>query len=130
MNLEELFKNIDDDLTLSHTNLQDKIYEIPKLHNKYLRLFFDTKNKLNKKQIQIDILYKETYMKFKNENEILDKKQIEFHILSDTDYSKLNYELKKLNNLVDVLEKTVKRVNNMSFDIKSIIDYLTFIQAG
>ena len=66
----------------------------------------------------------------KDNDELLDKKEIQFHIMADDEYAKLNYTFQCATDMVDVLDRTVKKVNNLSFDFKNIVGYLTFIQGG
>ncbi len=128
MNKKELLDGIDKDLCVNSENLEVKIYEISGLHSKYLRLFFDSKTKLNKKKRDLDIFYKKLYYKIKEEsNDLINQKEIIFNILGDEFYSKLNLEVQTLTDLVDILDRTIKKVNNMSFDIKNIISYQSYL---
>lgn len=128
MDKKELMDMIKDDLTLSEANIETKMYTIPSLHSKYLGLYFNTKTKLNKLDKELSALYLKKYNIFKDNNELLDKKEIQFHIMADDEYAKLNYKVRCAADMVDVLDRTVKKVNNLSFDFKNIVGYLTFIQ--
>ena len=127
MNKKELLDGIKDDLEITPENVQDKLYKIPSLHSKYLGLYFNTKNKLNKKEKELAILFKTKYNMFKEGDEILDKKEILFHVMADEEYANLNCEVQSITDLVDVLDRTVKKVNTLSFDVKNLIDYLQYI---
>ncbi len=128
MNKKELLDDIKNDLFLDSINIENKLYEIPSLHAKYLKMFFNTKSKLNLKQKELSILYKEKYNKLKDGDDILSAKELIFMIQGDGEYSQLNYEVQVLTDLVDIIDRTVKKVNNLSFDVKNIIDYLKYIQ--
>lgn len=60
MTLDELFEEIDNDFNINFENLADKIYKVPALHSKYLRLFFNHKSKLNKYNEELNKLYKKS----------------------------------------------------------------------
>jgi hypothetical protein len=124
MTKTELLKMIDDDLDITPENLEGKLYTIPALHSKYLRYFFDFKNKANKRRRELNALYKEKWIFYKEGEDLLDKKELQFHILADEEYAKMHYETQVLDDLVDVLDRTVKRVNGLSFDVKNLIEYL------
>ena len=124
MNKNELLFGIQTDLEITIENIDSKIYQVPGLHSKYLRLFFNTKTKLNKKQKELNILYKKIYYHIKDEaNEIMNQKEIIFNILGNEEYAQLNLEVETLIDLVDILDRTVKKVNTLSFDIKNIIAF-------
>ena len=123
MDKKELMNQIKDDLTLNVSNINTKLYEIPSLHSKYLGLYFNTKSKLNKLERELASLFKQKYQYYKDGDELLDKKEIQFHIMADEEYSLLNYKVRTAYDMVDILDRTVKKVNNLSFDVKNIIDY-------
>lgn len=123
---EDLFEEIEKDLEINSVNLQEKLFKVPNLHTKYLRMFYSYQKIYLKKKKELNELYTTTYDKYKNGDEILDKKEIQFYILSDEEYSELKYKVNQLENMIDVLEKTVKRVNNLSFDLRHIIEWVKF----
>jgi len=133
MTIDELMQMIDEDLTLNATNLQDKLYKIPNYHSKYLRLFFDYKNKLLKHKQSLDLCYKSKYHYYAGIEKdcyefTLDKKEIEFHILSDKEYSDLNLKVEQYKLIVQCLDLTLKRVQYLSNDCKNVISLLQYYQ--
>lgn len=130
MTKDELLDSIECDLEINAVNLETKIYEAPGLHSKYLRLYFDSKIKLNKKKHELNILYKKRYYEIKEDsNDLMNQKEIIFNILGDIEYSKLKLEVDILDDLVDILDRTVKKINYLSFDIKNIMEFMKY-QAG
>lgn len=129
MNLKDLLEQINTDFDISHTNLQDKLYEIPKLHAKYLRIFFGEKVKLNKLESNLAELYRNKYYYYKEDCDRLPQstKEIEFNILADEEYSELNKETKNQAALVEVLDRAVRKAERLSFDVKNIIEYLNYV---
>lgn len=128
MNKKELLEMIEKDLAITPQNLESKLYAIPGLHSKYLGIYFNTKTKLAKQEKELAALYKQKWVEYKEGDDLLDKKEIQFHILADDDYSKLHYQVQVAQDLVDVLDRTVKRVGNLSFDVKNLVAYLQYMQ--
>lgn len=128
MKKAELLKMIENDFKLTHDNVESMMYAVPGLYSKYLRLYFEFKTQLSKKQKQLAEKYKSTWIKYKEGDDLLDKKEIQFHILADEEYSQLHYETQVLEDLVDVLDRTVKKANSLSFDVKNLVEYLKYMQ--
>lgn len=128
MKKADLMKMIEEDMKLTAENLEGKLYEIPAMYSKYLRYYFDFKTKLAKKQKELAEMYKAKWIKYKEGDDLLDKKEIQFHILADEEYSQLHYETQVLDDLVDVLDRTVKKANSLSFDVKNLVEYLKYMQ--
>jgi hypothetical protein len=132
MTIDELMQMIDDDLTLNQSNLQDKLYKIPNYHSKYLRLFFEYKNKLIKEEQKLNVVYRDLYHYYNGVSSecyeyTLDKKEVQFHLLADEKYIEQNLKVEKLKLLVSCLDMTIKKVNYMSQDVKSILGYLSYL---
>lgn len=132
MTIDELMTMIDDDLTLNHNNLQEKLYKIPNYHSKYLRLYFDYKNKLINAQRNLDNIFTSKYHYYAGIEKdcyefTLDKKEIQFHILSDPEYSEQNNKVEKLKLLTECLDRTLKRIGYLGNDCKVIVDYQKYI---
>jgi hypothetical protein len=128
MNKKELLDGIEKDLDINTSNIETKLYEIPGLHSKYLKLYFNTKTKLAHSQKELALMYREKWTKYRDGEDLLDKKEILFHIMADEEYAELNYRVQVATDLVDVLDRTVKRVGNLSFDMKNLVAYLTYLQ--
>jgi tRNA uridine 5-carbamoylmethylation protein Kti12 len=128
MTKKELFDELEKDLELTPNNLLDKVYEVPKLYNKWQRIYFSNKKKLNKKSKELDALYKQKYYYYKDGDRLLDNaKEINFNVLSDEEYAKLRLEVETLKDLVKVLEQSIDRIGKISFDIKNIIAWNEFL---
>lgn len=129
MSLEELLSMIDVDLKLDKTNFESKIYDIPSLYSKYLRLFTIESIKLNKLEKKQALAYRQKYDYYKFEYKVkLDsEKIIDFHITSDSEYLEINSTLKQQKLLVNILESTLKRVNNLGFDVKNIVEFQKYL---
>lgn len=129
MSIDELFTEIENDLTITFDNFQEKSYKIPSYHSKYLKLYFDQKKLLNKTLESLNKLYKDKYYYYTQEYEYkLDNaKEINFHIYSDEEYSKLNLKVENQKLLVDCLERTLRRVQFLAKDISNIQEQLKYM---
>ena len=128
MTKKELLAMIKVDLEINAGNLETKLYEVPSLHSKYLGLYFSTKTKLAKSEKELAQLFKERWSFYKDGDDLLDKKEILFHIMADEEYATLNMNVQIATDMVDVLDRTVKRVGNLSFDMKNLVSYLAYLQ--
>jgi len=128
MDFTELQQELDDDMDLNEMCLPSKLLRIPNLHNKYMRYLFRESNRLIIMQEKSRELYRDLWYHYKNNHDfLLEKKEIMWHVESDTKYTKILTKLKKQENLVDFFERAVKKCNNISFDIKNIIEYKKFM---
>ncbi len=130
MTIKELMEEVDKDFDIKYTNLDKKLYTIPQLHSKYLNFLLKEKTKYYKIKQELDKLYKKKYYHYRhNHSYVLENhREISFHIEADDEFSEL---LKKVNNkkaLVEYLESVVKKAHNISFDIKNILQHLTYMQ--
>ncbi len=127
--LDKLFEEIENDLSITVSNYQEKTYTVPALHSKYLRLFFKQKKILNKLNEELAKLYRDKYHYYTHDYEYTldNSKEINFHIYSDADYSNLNLKVENQKLLVDCLDRTLKRVQYLSKDISNIMDTIKYI---
>ena len=124
MNLEELNEEIKEDFSLSEQYLEEKLRQIPNVHNKYMRLYIKEKQKLNSLQSELRLLHREKYYWYKNDFEFtLTASQLEWHVSQDEEYNKKFFLCQRQEDLVDYLKDTVKKASQLSFDVKNLIEY-------
>ena len=128
MNVNELFKEMEQDFDINYDNLKDKLFEIPKLHNKYLKMYFKQKTKLLNCVNKLKALYKDKYLYYSKHYEYnLSTKEVQFFIEGDDEYQKLYMNCEKQKEIVKVLEEAVEKAKKLSFDAKNILQYLEYI---
>lgn len=127
MEKKDIFDELENDLNITEENLKEKLYKIPMIHCKWQKVFFNQKKKLIGKTKELSILYRKKYYEYKEGENLLNLKEIDFHIISDPEYSELRSEVQKLELLVSTLESSIKKISQMTFDVKNIIEYLQFI---
>lgn len=128
-NKKDIFEEIEDDLNINHTNLNSKIFEVPKLHSKYLKHFFREKKKMHKMEKELNQLYriKYHYYAFDYEHKLDNAREIQFHVLADEEYAEALRKFENQKTVVDMMDRTLKKVSQLSFDIRNTIEYLKYI---
>jgi hypothetical protein len=126
--IEEIIKEVEEDLTITMDNLDKKLYQIPKLHSKYLKYFYEYSKVLITLEKDLKKCYREKYYyyTFEHNKKLENAKEVEFHIISDDDYAPILERRNKAKAIVDVLDRAVNKVDKLSFDVKNIIDYLKY----
>jgi hypothetical protein len=110
-------------------NIEKKLYKIPQLHSKYLKLYLKAKVKLSKLERELNDLYRKKYhyYSFEYEERLESVKEIQFHILGDEEYSDVKQQLDNQDATVKTLEYAVKKTQQLTYDIKNIIEYTKYI---
>lgn len=129
MDIQKLMDDIELDFNLTFENLTKKMYEVPNLHSKYLRIYLKQKSILHRLEKQASKKYRELFhhYTFDYEVRLSGSKEVEFHIVSDEAYADLNEKVKNQKILVDVLDRVLKKAQQLSFDVKNIMEHLKYI---
>lgn len=127
--MNDLMEEINNDLTVNHLNLSEKLFISPNLHSKYLSKYFKAKAKLNKLESELAKLYKERYhyYTFEYHKKLESSKEITFHILGDDTYSQKELDCNNQKLVVDVLDRTLKKIMYLTQDIKTAIEYIKYL---
>ena len=127
---EKIKKEVDKDLEITQENLDTKIYEIPSLHSKYLRLYYHESLILEKMETALARLYVKKHHYYRHDYDyVIKDSQVSWYIDGDEEFSKRKYQINKQKLQVDFLERTLKKINQLSFDVKNIIEWVKF-QSG
>jgi hypothetical protein len=144
MNIEEIVSYWDKDSKIDETELGGEAIKIPKLHNKYLKIYmgervslFKMKGMRNKlKKVLVEYYLGELD---RDELEELDrdpfykkllKNEVENYIESDDLYIETNLKVAMQQEKVDYLDSIIKSLNSRNFQIKSALDWLRFTQGN
>lgn len=126
-----LMSQLDDLLKINIKNLDKKLFQIPPIHNKILKLFFKHKMLLQTMNRDLSILFAKKWRHYKYEqDEVLTDKTCMFFIEGDEEYANKKMELGKQQVLVEYLTKAVDKASKLGFDVKNIIDYLKYLNGG
>jgi hypothetical protein len=109
---------------LDKADLEAKLRSIPNLHSKWLRYFMKRSKVLLQKERDLRDLErtKRKFYLYKYDYEVKPT-QVQFYIDSDEQYSKQLYQVNLQRKLVDLIERTLKKTTQLSFDLKNLIDF-------
>lgn len=144
MKIEEIVSEWDKDSKLDETELGEEATKIPKLHNKYLKIFMGERVTLFKQKSERNKLKKvliEYYLGELDRDELeelgreqfykkLLKNEIDNYIEADDLYISNNLKVALQQEKVDYLDAIIKSLNNRNFQIKSAIDWYRFTQGS
>ena len=106
-------------------NLDQKLKEIGKLYAIVLKKYKETLYALNKKEIELSNVWAERYSYFKCDCDFqLTNAEIKNFIDNDIETSQLRLEIKNLKTDTEVLEKHLKNIESLRWDIKTLVEYL------
>lgn len=140
MKIEEIYEMWSKDCEIDQTNISNESANIPKLHNKYFRIYMEEgmkKRQLEAKYKQLKLL-KEQY--YKGELDISElneygwepqplkilRQDIPAHVEADKDIIDMSLKIGMQQEKVNYLEAIIKMINNRGFQIKSIVDWERF----
>lgn len=137
MKSETLFEEWAKDCIVDETNLDNASLDIPKLHSKYLRIFFEEKLRLQVFETQFQVLKREKYV-FYTEGHTAEtrekkwelpprgsiiKSEVQIYLDSDPDIITMSLKLGQQKEKVASLKDIVSNINYRHITIKNIMDY-------
>ena len=131
-NLEERINNFNKihskiviwDANTAKQKIQNIPRDIAKLHKLYLAIGKD----INTVQEILGTLYIEKYVHYKTEYDIVLKdSEIKQFIQSDRDYIELENVKSRLSTFLDIIEKSIKNIDSLRWDIKNYLEWQKFI---
>ena len=145
MKIDDVIEMWTKDAKIDDVELDRESLDIPTLHGKYLKLYYDEKLKLKKYKIQYKTLYKvlsEYYRGDLNNPEDLEdlkrepwsrtviKQDIPQYIEGDDDMIALVTKMVYQEEVVSLLEDILKMINNRGFHIRAAIDWRKLTNFG
>lgn len=144
MNIQEVFAEWEKDCRIDKSQLDDESINIPRLHNKYIKMYAIERVRLK----ELNVSYNETKRKLikyyrgemdKNELQDIGRPQFlsratgkEFEMLVETDdlMTKQVLKLAAQEEKVEFIKSVVASINRRSFDIKNAIDFMKWSQGA
>lgn len=137
MKLEEIKDAIAQDLKIDRFNLVDESARTPNLFSKYLSIYMDEKAKLRAIQRKFWETYKERREYYsgsagddKYKEEPFDRKiirqDLDIWLDADNKIQDLKDRLTFQELIVEILERTLKEINNRNYVIRCMIDVIKF----
>jgi hypothetical protein len=129
MKLSELQKEIEYDFSLAPDELQSKIYEIPKLHSKYLGKYNKALATYQNLSVKMSKLYRNKWHKYSKEYEykLSSQKEIILYVEGDKDIIELRLQLDSAERIKNYLKEVVDKTKQLTFDVKNLIEFLKYI---
>lgn len=142
MNIEEIKKLVEKDMTINPTDLDRESLNIPVLHNKYLVILMEEKLKLKKFESNLKVLSKNKWLYYSgkmSEEQLktlnwepfelaLLRQDLDKFIESDLEVIECSNKLELQKEKVTYLENVIKIVSNKAWNIRSAIDWIKFTQ--
>jgi hypothetical protein len=144
MKIEDIVSEWDKDCKIDETELDREATKIPKLHNKYLKIFMGErvvlfKLKAENKRIRKTLI--EYYLGELDREELSEinrdqfykkllKNEVETYLEADDMYIENTLKVSVQGEKVAYVEAIVKSLNNRHFQIKSAIDWVRFTQGS
>ena len=144
MKIEDIVSEWDKDCKIDETELDGEATKIPKLHNKYLKIFMGErvvlfKLKAENKRIRKTLI--EYYLGELDREELSEinrdqfykkllKNEVETYLEADDMYIENTLKVSVQGEKVAYVEAIVKSLNNRNFQIKSAIDWVRFTQGS
>jgi hypothetical protein len=144
MKIDEIVSLWDKDSKLDETELGEEAAKIPKLHNKYLKIFMGERITLFKTKAERNKLKKvlqEYYLGELDRDELAElgreqfykkllKNEVETYLEADDAYIEITLKVAMQQEKVDYLDAIIRSLNNRNFQIKSAIDWYKFTQGS
>ena len=112
-------------MDINPNNLDEKLKEIGKLYSIVLKKYKETLYALNKKEIELSNAWAERYSYYKCDFDFqLTNAEIKNFIDNDIETSELRLEVKNLKADCEVLEKHLKNIESLRWDIKTLVEYM------
>jgi len=140
MKIEEIYEMWSKDGEIDQTNISSEAANIPKLHNKYFRIYVEEGLRLRKMEATHKELYKLKGEYYRGELDMEElkehgwepqplkilKQDIPNYLEADKDIINSTLKISHQKSIVDYLDSIIKMINNRNFALKSIIDWERF----
>lgn len=144
MKIEALFEEWNKDSIIDDINLDTASLDVPKLHAKYLRIFFDDKMRMQKYEADFQVLKREKYVFYTegHTQETRDKgwelpprgaiikSEVQIYLDSDPDIITASLKLSQQKEKVAVLKDIISNINYRHITIKNVMDYRKWSQGS
>lgn len=137
--LDMLKEMADEDLNIDRSQLDYESLRTPKLHNKWLRMLFDRKERIKNLEFKKKILTRDTWLYYNGKaSEEVYKKRGPFHlkvmktdlnmfIEADEEANKMDANIERAKGELEFVQKTLDEINRRSFHISNALKALRFL---
>lgn len=136
--LDMLKQMADVDLKIDKSLLDQESLRTPNLHNKWLRMLYDRKEKLKMFDCKKKILTRDKWLYYNGKasddvykekgvfNYKVMKSDLQMFIDADEDFHKLEAQELRVKNEVEFIQNTLAEINRRSFNIANAIKFMMF----
>jgi len=123
MDIKKLISEIEADTKVDELNLREVQFKLPAIKHKYAGMLIRAKIELNEKKKKYEESKKSLVKKIKDSSPV----KLTLNVMNDAadetpNLRNINDEIKNLQLVIELLEKTEKTIASMTFDIKNIIE--------
>jgi hypothetical protein len=140
MKIEDIYSEWEKDGSLDNMDLSNATANIPKLHNKYFKMYVTEGYLLKKMKAEYKMFCKLKSDYYNGNLDAAELKEygwnpqpmkilradIQTYVDSDIDVVKMSLKIGMQEAIVDYLESIIKQISNRNFMIKNIIDFEKF----
>lgn len=140
MTLDQISEEWRKDAAIDSTELGTESLKIPQLHSKYMKIYFDERQKLKAYEFKSreTFLKKYEYYNGRMSREELEeagwapfvkklmKNEIDMYIDSDKDIINIKMRMEAQKEKIDFLEEVLKNINQRNYQIKNAIEWQRF----
>jgi len=129
MTIEELQKQIAEELKIDKNSLDSSSSENPLLMQKYINLFLRESNVLNKLQSQFSSLYKDKTIFYKTDFKYVPDnfRELNAFVEGDEEMIAIKEKIANQNSIVKFLSDTISTFKDRGWAIKNMIDFRRFM---
>jgi hypothetical protein len=144
MKLDEIFDLWSQDSEINTAGIDKEAVKIPKLHNKYYKIFSQERLALRKVETEYKQLYLDKYEYFMgtlDKESLIDhnwmpnprtilKSDIPMHLEADQDIINMTLKIAYQKEKITLLESIIKNITDRGYMIKNYIDWQRFTNGG
>jgi hypothetical protein len=122
---KQLMLQLDEELKINEKNLEQKSMAIPLIYHQYLDIYSKELRHLRKLELEKKKEYAISYEKVKHKSNVSweTKTEIESQVYNDPSFYSKCVEYNEQETMVNQLELSLKNIQNMSYQIKNIIEW-------
>ena len=143
MKLEDIYREWDKDCVMDRTALDHEAINIPKLHNKYYKLYTAERlllKRLNAEMKQLTLAKHEFYTQGPTSEQakewelpakgLILKNEVPMYMEADKELIAMSLKIGHQEEKIDLLESIIKNINNRQWQIGRAIDFIRWTSGG
>ena len=125
--MNKLFDKYNVFISYEENQIEERLHRIPEMIGYYQNLFYTLQTKHTKYRFELDRTWQEKYLYYKNDfNFTLSNSEIKIFIDKDLEYMNLKQKLQEVTDTLNQTEIVLKGLKDMSWSLKTLIDWKKF----